>query len=68
LKLKDPATINSFRKLFIEKKNTREVIKNFYQNYTLKTKAGIADMMGEKERLDYLKTWEFIGSGLYDIY
>ena len=68
LKLKDPATINSFRKLFIEKKNTREVIKKFYQNYTLKTKAGITDMMGEKERLDYLKTWEFIGSGLYEIY
>jgi len=68
LKLKDPVTIKSFQKLFIEKKNTREVIKKFYRSYPLKTKAGITDMMGEKERLDYLKIWECIGSGLYEIY
>jgi hypothetical protein len=54
--------------LFIEKKNTSDVIKKFYQKYKLKTKAEITDMMGEKERLDFLKTWEFIGSGLYKIY
>ena len=68
LKLKDPATIHSFQKLFIEKKDTRDVIKKFYQDYTLKTKADITEMMGEKERLDFLKTWECIGSGLYKIY
>ena len=65
---KNPVTIHSFQKLFIEKKDTREAIKDFYQNYTLKTKAEITDMMGEKERLDFLKTWEFIGIGLYEIY
>ena len=42
--------------------------KNFYRNYKLKTKADITEMMGEKERLDFLKTWEFIGKGLYEIY
>jgi len=68
LKLKNPLTIHSFQKLFIEKKNTREVIKKFYKNYKLKTKAEITDMMGEKERLDFLKTWEYIDSGLSEIY
>ena len=68
LELKGPATINSFRKLFIEKKDNRGVIKKFYQSYPLKTKADITDMMAEKERLDFLNTWECVGSGLHEIY
>jgi len=67
-KIKNSATINSFQELFIEKMNNGDVFKKFYQNYKLKTKADIDDMMNEKGRLDYLKIWEFIGSGPYEIY
>jgi hypothetical protein len=45
-----------------------EVLKRFYRDYDLKTKADIDDMMNEKEQLNYLKNWEFIGNGLYEIY
>jgi hypothetical protein len=56
------------QKLFINKIDSGEVLKRFYLDYELKTKADIDCMMDEKERFDYLKTWEFIGSGLHDIY
>lgn len=66
--IKDSATAKSFQELFIEKKKATDVLKKYYRNYKLKTKADIDDMMNEKDRLDYLKTWEFIGSGLSEIY
>ena len=68
VKITNPASIKSFQKLFINKMDSGEVLKRFYRDYDLKTKADIDDMMNEKERLDYLKTWEFIGNGLYEIY
>ena len=68
LKIKNPVTINSFQELFIEKNNNGDVFKRFYKDYELKTKEDVEDMMREKERLDYLKTLEFIGSGLYELY
>jgi uncharacterized protein len=66
--IKNPAAIKSFQKLFIRKMNNGDVFKKFYRDYDLKRKADIDEMMIEKDRLDYLKTWEFIGSGLYEIY
>jgi len=67
-KMGNPVIANSFQELFIEKKNNGDVFKRFYTDYDLKTKNDIDDMMNEKERLDYLKTWEFIGNGLSEIY
>jgi uncharacterized protein len=64
----NPASIKSFQELFIKKMDSGDVLKRFYRDYELKTKADLDCMMDEKERLDYLKTWEFIGSGLYEIY
>jgi hypothetical protein len=64
----NPLAIKSFQELFIKKINNGDVFKKFYKNYDLKTKTDIDEMMIEKDRLDYLKTWEFIGSGLYEIY
>jgi uncharacterized protein len=68
MKIDNPAAINSFQELFVEKKNNGDVFKRFYRDYELKTKEDVADMMSEKEQLDYLKAYEFTGSGLYDIY
>jgi pyruvate formate-lyase activating enzyme-like uncharacterized protein len=67
-KIKNPVAIKSFQELFIKKINNGDVFKKFYRDYDLKTKADIDEMMVEKDRLDYLKSWEFIGSGLYEIY
>jgi pyruvate formate-lyase activating enzyme-like uncharacterized protein len=67
-KIKNPVTATGFQELFVEKKNNGDVFKRFYTDYDLRTKTDIDDMMDEKERLDYLKTWEFIGSGLSEIY
>jgi pyruvate formate-lyase activating enzyme-like uncharacterized protein len=68
MKINNPVAIKSFQELFIKKINNGDVFKKFYRDYDLKTKADIDEMMIEKDRLDYLKTWEFIGSGLYEIY
>jgi uncharacterized protein len=68
IKIKNSATAKSFHELFIEKKSNADVIRNFYRNYKLKTKADVTDMINEKSLLDYLKTWELIGSGLSEIY
>ena len=67
-KIKNPVTAKSFQELFIEKKNYRDVLKTFYRDFELKTKADVPNMMNEKENLDYWKIWEFIGSGLSEIY
>ena len=64
-KIENPVAIRSFQELFIKKINNGDVFKKFYRDYDLKTKADIDEMMIEKDRLDYLKSWEFIGSGLY---
>lgn len=64
----NPVAIKSFQELFIKKINNGDVFKKFYRNYDLKIKTDIDEMMIEKDRLDYLKMWEFIGSGLYEIY
>jgi hypothetical protein len=66
--MKNPAVINSFQELFIKNIDEKEVFKRFYRNYELKIKSDVDDMMNEKERLDDLKNWEFIGKGLYEIY
>jgi pyruvate formate-lyase activating enzyme-like uncharacterized protein len=66
--IKNPVAIRSFQELFIEKKINGDVFKRFYADYKLKTKSDVTAMMDEKEKLDYLKTWEFTGSGLYEIY
>jgi pyruvate formate-lyase activating enzyme-like uncharacterized protein len=66
--IKNPVAIKSFQELFIEKMNEQAVFIRFYRDYNLKTKADINEMMNEKENLCYLKTWEYIGSGLYEIY
>ena len=68
IKIKNPVAIKSFQELFIEKMNEQDVFKRFYRDYNLKTKADINEMMNEKALLDYLKAWEFIGRGLYEIY
>jgi uncharacterized protein len=67
-KLTDPAAIKAFRQFFIEKRKPGEVLKQFYRTYALKTKADIDRMMNDRDRLDYLMTWEFIGSGLHELY
>ena len=67
-KINNAAAINCFQELFIEKMKISDVFKKFYQDYDLKTQANIDDMMNAKDQLDYLKTWEFIGQGLYEIY
>jgi hypothetical protein len=67
-KIENSVAIRSFQDLFIKKINNGDVFKKFYRDYGLKTKADIEKMMIEKDRLDYLKSWEFIGSGLYKIY
>jgi len=68
IKIKNPVAIKSFQELFIEKMNEHDVFKRFYRDYNLKTKADINEMMNEKDNICYLKTWEYIGSGLYEIY
>jgi hypothetical protein len=68
IKIKNPVTINGFQELFIEKINNGDVFKTFYKNFKLKTKEDVAYMINEKEQLDHLKTLEFIGSGLYELY
>jgi pyruvate formate-lyase activating enzyme-like uncharacterized protein len=67
-KIKNPVAVKSFQELFIEKMNEGDVFKRFYGNYDLKTKDDINEMMKEKDNVCYLKMWEFIGSGLYEIY
>ncbi len=67
-KIKTPALVKSFQELFIKKMSYDGVIKKFYQNYNLKTRTDIDDMMEGKRQLDYLRNWEFIGNGLYKIY
>lgn len=66
--IKDSAAIKCFGELFLEKMNESDVFKRFYSDYVLKTKADVNEMMNEKDNLSYLKTWESIGSGLYEIY
>lgn len=68
MKISNAAAAAFFRELFIERKNTREVFRKFYSDYELKTQADVAEMMDEKDRLVHLKTWEFIGDGLSEIY
>lgn len=67
-KITNPVVIKSFQELFIKKMNNGDVFNRFYRDYELKTKADIDEMMIQKDRLDYLKSWEFIGRGLYKIY
>ncbi len=67
-KISNPVAIESFQDLFINKIDNGRAFQKFYRNYPLKTKADIEKMMAEKDRLDYLKLWELIGSGLYPIY
>lgn len=67
-KIKNPVTVKSFQKLYIRKMNVRDVYREFFKNFNLRKKADIADMMNERDRLDYWKIWEFIGSGLSEIY
>ena len=67
-KIKNAVSIKSFQELFIEKIDSGTVFKKFYRDFNLKTRTSIDDMMDEKERLDYLKIWECIGSGPYEIY
>jgi pyruvate formate-lyase activating enzyme-like uncharacterized protein len=68
IKIKNPVVVRSFQELYIEKMNKGDVFKRFYGSYALKTKADINEMMKQKDNLCYLKMWEFIGSGLYEIY
>ncbi len=68
MKINNAAAARFFRELFIERKNTRDVLRNFYSDYELKTQADVAEMMDEKDRLVHLKTWELIGDGLSEIY
>lgn len=68
VKMTNPVSIKSFQDLFIKKAEEVEIFRRFYRDYALKTKADIDAMMEEKERLDYLKHWECIGEGLYNIY
>jgi len=67
-RIKNPVTIKSFQKMYLERSKAHDVYRKFFKDFDLKTKADITDMMSEKERLDYLKTWEFVGSGLSEIY
>jgi uncharacterized protein len=66
--MRSPTAIKGFEELFIKKMNNANVIKKFFRNYKLKTKADIDVMTNEKEMIDYFKYLEFIGRGLYKIY
>jgi pyruvate formate-lyase activating enzyme-like uncharacterized protein len=66
--IKNPVAIKSFQELFIESRKDVDVFKKFFRDYNLATKADVAEMMNERDRLYYLKTWERIGSGPYEIY
>lgn len=68
IKISNPVAAETFHDLFIKKINNGNAFKKFYRNYHLKTKADIDKMMTEKDRLDYLKSWELIGTGLHPIY
>ncbi|MDI6742492.1 MAG: 4Fe-4S cluster-binding domain-containing protein [Smithella sp.] len=68
LTIDNPVAAKFFQELYVEKKNEGDALKRFYSGYKLKTKADVNEMMNEKDSLCYLKTWEFIGSGLYEIY
>lgn len=60
--------IQSFRKLFIEKSNDREVLNYFYRNYNLKTKESLNEMKKEIGLLMALKMWEQLEAGFQEIY
>lgn len=68
MKISNSASIECFRNLFIKKIDNGKAFQKFYRDYPLKIKADIDTMMTEKDRLDYLKSWEFIGRGLHPIY
>ncbi len=60
--------VRSYQELFIKKMDSSTVFRKFYRDYDLKTKAGIDEMRDDKDQLEYLKTWECIGSGPHEIY
>jgi len=60
--------IEAFQKLFIEKKNSSDIFKDFFKNYNLKAKKGIDNMKKELEVLISLKTLEQLEVGFPEIY
>lgn len=62
------AGIEAFQKLFIEKKNSSDVFKDFFKNYNLKAKRDIDNMKKEIEVLLSLKKLEQLEEGFPEIY
>jgi hypothetical protein len=62
------AAIESWRKLYLEKMNPKEVFRAFYQDYPVGRKDDVAKMQKEADNLTKLAEWEELASGLPEIY
>ncbi len=62
------AAIESWRKLYLEKMNPKEVFRSFYQDYPMAGKGDIARLQQEADNLKKVAAWEELASGLPEIY
>jgi len=60
--------IESWRKLYIEKMNTKDVFRFFFQNYPAHGKDSISKMREEAEELKKIAFWEQVESGLPEVF
>lgn len=62
------AGIEAFQKLFIEKKGSSDIFKDFFKKYNLRAKKSVNNMKRELEILMSLKTLERLEEGFPEIY
>ncbi|MGA8572974.1 MAG: radical SAM protein [Desulfobaccales bacterium] len=62
------AAVESWRKLYLEKMNPKEVFRSFYRDYPASSKEDLARLQKEADNLKKLVTWEELASGLPEIY
>jgi uncharacterized protein len=60
--------IESWRRLYVERVSSREVLRYFYRNYPAVGKEGILRMHKEAEELKRIASWEEIESGLPEVF
>jgi hypothetical protein len=60
--------IESWRRLYVERMSSRDVLRYFYQNYPAIGKDGIPRMHKEAEELKKIAFWEEIESGLPEVF
>lgn len=60
--------IESWRRLYVEKMISRDVLKYFYQNYPAIGKDGVTRMNKEADELKGIASWEEIESGLPEVF